>query len=189
MRTRQPSATPPRALRTPRTRRPRATLRVYKFGQLKAADYLSWQSAPHKMGEGIISQPLWRAKNRFQPTIEPTPTDASADGDAWFHFMCFQNLNGAPGTQLPGASFRASRRSDSRSNGSHGWGLGPRPRIYPRTLTWLWLRARARRRACARARHNCGGSGGVGVGWPALLYRSPPRRGMGRPHGCSWARL
>ena len=70
MRTRQPSATPPRALHTPRTR------------QLKAAGYLSWQSAPHKMGEGIISQPLWRAKNRFQPTIEPTPTDASADGDA-----------------------------------------------------------------------------------------------------------
>ena len=88
MRTRQPSATQPRALRAPRTR-PRlyskrfyATLRVYKFGQLKAAGYLSWQSAPHKMGEGIISQPLWRAKNRFQPTIEPTPTDASADGDA-----------------------------------------------------------------------------------------------------------
>ena len=65
-----------------RNKKRRATLRASKFGQLKAAGYLSWQSAPHKMGEGIISQPLWRAKNRFQPTIEPTPTDASADGDA-----------------------------------------------------------------------------------------------------------
>lgn len=36
-----------------RNKKRRATLSASYFGQLKAAGYLSWQPAPHKMGEGI----------------------------------------------------------------------------------------------------------------------------------------
>ena len=162
-----------------RNKKRRATLSASYFGQLKAAGYLSWQPAPHKMGEGIRN-PYGEQRTDSNRPSSRRPRTRPQMGTGVVSFHVFSKLerrtrHATAGCLISVLAGGQTHGQTARTAGALGQGHAPTPGRLPGY--GCGCENGGAHRACAG--HYCGGSGGVGVGWPALLYRSPPLRGMG----------
>ena len=118
-----------------RNKKRRATLSASYFGQLKAAGYLSWQPAPHKMGEGIRN-PYGEQRTDSNRPSSRRPRTRPQMGTGVVSFHVFSKLerrtrHATAGCLVSVQAGGQTRGQTARTAGALGQGHAPTPGRLP----------------------------------------------------------